>query len=139
MLFMRVASVCTNTVYENSQSLVLSALCICLLPLIIETFIIFIARYGIIPTIFRTILAVLDATLEFHPYYNSILVKDVLHVIQRVCLGVILWFLATSTKCLLALIHTSQGFMLVSLIIGIFCIISYIYKQGNFSWCHHNV
>ena len=134
---MRVASVCTNTVYENSQSLVLSALCIiCLLPLIIETFIIFIARYGIIPTIFRTILAVLDATLEFHPYYNSnsILVKDVLHVIQRVCLGVILCFLATSTKCLSALIHTSQGFMLVTLIIGILCIISYIYKQGNFSW-----
>ena len=133
---MRVASVCTNTVYENSQSLVLSALCICLLPLIIETFIIFIARYDIIAIIFRTILVVLDVTLEFHPYYNSI-VKDALHVIQRVCLGVILWFLATSTKCLFALIHTSRGFMLATLIIGIMCIKSYIYKQGNFSRCHH--
>ena len=112
-----------NTIHDISQPSVLSAFCICLIPIFVKIFIIFIACHlSIIRELssLYSIMLELTSVKTFYncPIPNPIMSKnDALFGIQRMCLGVILWFPGIFGKCLFAFINTKQGYLLTPIVV----------------------
>ena len=120
---------CINIIHDFSQPSVLSAFCICLIPVFVEIFIIFIASHqNILMELWSLFVSLLDMTLEKRFYKYTIpnhtmiclscpmdITKDVSIVIQRMCLGVVFRFLSIFTKCFLTFIVTNGAHLITTL------------------------
>lgn len=115
---------CSNTIHDISQLSVLSAFCICLIPIIsVEVLISSIACHLSILSELSSLYSIMLELTSVKTFYNCpipnpIMSKnDALFGIQRMCLGVILWFPGIFGKCLFAFIHTKQGHLLTPLVV----------------------
>ena len=106
---------CSNTIHDISQLSVLSAFCICLIPISVGH----LSILSELSSLYSIMLELTSVKTFYNcPIPNPIMSKnDALFGIQRMCLGVILWFPGIFGKCLFAFIHTKQGHLLTTLVV----------------------